>query len=70
MNMNPSPEQSDDERVLVTVMLTPSQVARLEALTAELRALDRSIDDNEVCDAVFDAGLMTYEYSLTTEPVL
>jgi hypothetical protein len=37
-------------------------------LTAELRALDPSIDDNDVADAVFDTGLAAYDYALTPEP--
>lgn len=68
--MNPFPDGAGgpDERIPVTVMLTPVQAARLEALIADLRALDPSIDDNDVADAVFDTGLSAYEFSLTTEP--
>lgn len=68
--MSPFPDGAGgpDERIPVTVMLTPVQAARLEALIADLRALDPSIDDNDVADAVFDTGLSAYEFSLTTEP--
>jgi hypothetical protein len=64
MDMNPFPDGAGgpDERIPVTVMLTASQAARLEVLTAELRALDPSIDDNDVADAVFDTGLCAYAY--------
>ena len=70
--MNPFPDGAGgpDERIPVTVMLTASQATRLEALAAQLRALDPSIDDNDVSDAVFDTGLSAYEFSLTTEPTL
>lgn len=70
--MNPLPDGAGgaDERIPVTVMLTPVQALRLEALIADLRALDPSIDDNDVSDAVFDTGLSAYETSLTTEPTL
>ena len=70
LDMNPFPDCAGgpDERIPVTVMLTPASAARLEALIADLRALDPSIDDNDVSDAVFDTGLSAYEFSLTTEP--
>ena len=72
LDMNPFPDGAGgaDERIPVTVMLTPASAARLEALIADLRALDPSIDDNDVSDAVFDTGLSAYEFSLTTEPTL
>ena len=57
MNMNPFPEQPDDERIPVTVMLTPARAARLEVLIANVRARDPGIDDNVVIDAVFDFGI-------------
>jgi len=62
--MNPFPDCAGgpDERIPVTVMLTPASAARLEVLTAELRAVDPSIDDNDVVDAVFDTGLCAYAY--------
>lgn len=53
-----------EDRIPVTVMLTPASAARLEVLTAELRALDPSIDDNDVVDAVFDIGLCAYAYAV------
>lgn len=59
-----------DERIPVTVMLTPSQSARLEVLIADIRNADPSIDDNDVADAIFDTGLVAYESTLTTvEPL-
>lgn len=70
LDMNPFPDGAGgpDERIPVTVMLTPVQAARLEALIADLRALDPSIDDNDVADAVFDTGLAAYDNALTPEP--
>ena len=67
LDMNPFPDGAGgpDERIPVTVMLTPTQAARLEGLTAELRALDPSIDDNDVADAVFDAIRAERFYVLT-----
>ena len=64
MDINPLPDGAGgpEDRIPVTVMLTPASAARLEVLTAELRALDPSIDDNDVVDAVFDTGLCAYAY--------
>lgn len=58
------PELADDERIPVTVMLTPAQAVRLEALITAFRQADPSIDDNDVADAVFDTGLVVYETTM------
>lgn len=64
------PADQLDDRIPVTVMLTPSQSARLEVLIADIRNADPSIDDNDVADAIFDTGLVAYESTLTTvEPL-
>lgn len=69
MNLNPFPDLDADDRVPVTVMLTPGQAARLEVLTADLRSSDPSIDDDAVADALFDTGLAAFESMLRiTEP--
>ncbi len=71
LDMNPFPDCADagaeDDRIPVTVMLTASQAARLEALCAQLRALDPSIDDENVADAVFDTGLCAYDTPTTDD---
>lgn len=71
LDMNPFPDCADagaeDDRIHVTVMLTASQAARLEALCAQLRALDPSIDDEDVADAVFDTGLCAYDTPTTDD---
>ena len=53
-----------DDRVPVTVLLTPAQAARLEVVIADLRGDDASIDDNDVADALFDIGLTAIESTL------
>lgn len=58
------PADQLDDRIPVTVMLTPSQSARLEVLIADIRSSDPSIDDNDVADALFETGLATFEHTM------
>lgn len=53
-----------DDRVPVTVLLTPGQAARLEVVIADVRGSDASIDDNDVADALFETGLALFETQL------
>ena len=53
-----------DDRVPVTVLLTPGQAARLEVVIADLHGADASIEDNDVADALFDIGLTAIESTL------
>jgi hypothetical protein len=67
------PADQLDDRIPVTVMLTPSQSARLEVLIADIRSSDPSIDDNDVADAAFEMGLCGLETSMKAphhEPAL
>lgn len=45
----------------VTVWLSPAKAARLEMLISNQRAQNASLDDNDVVDAVFSAGLHLFE---------
>ena len=56
----------DDGCVPVTVMLLPSQAARLEALISDIRNADASIDDNDVADTIFELGLCAIEQNIET----
>ncbi len=50
-----------DDRVPVTVMLTARQAQRLDAFLARIQAVDTTIEDDDVADAVFEAGLAQFE---------
>lgn len=67
------PADQLDDRIPVTVMLTPAQSARLEVLIADIRSSNPSIDDNDVADALFETGLATFETTMKAphhEPAL
>lgn len=58
------PELADDERIPVTVYVTPAEAARLEVLIAAYRGRHPSADDSHVIDAIFLAGLAAAELNL------
>lgn len=45
----------------ITVLLTPTQLARLETLIADVRGTNPALDDNGLTDALFDTGLAAFE---------
>lgn len=45
----------------ITVLLTPTQLARLETLIADVRGTNPALDDNDLTDALFDTGLAAFE---------
>lgn len=69
--MSKQVQMLDTERTPVTVLLSPSQLVRLEVLIADLRQAAPDIDDNDVTDALFDTGLAAYESMLNlVEPLV
>jgi len=54
----------DDERIPVTVCITPAEAVRLELLIAAYRDRHPGADDTHVIDAIFLAGLAAAELTL------
>lgn len=54
----------DDERIPVTVCITPAEAVRLEMLIAAYRDRHPGTDDSHVIDAIFLAGLAAAELNL------
>lgn len=68
MNMNPFPDHlGRADLVPVAALLTPNQLERLDAITAAVVADDSTIDQEDVVDAIFEAGLAWFEAN-TTKP--
>lgn len=58
MSWIPAPRaEIHDERTPVTVCLSPVQAVRLEVLLAQHRAIEPSVDDNDLVDQIFARGL-------------
>lgn len=66
MSWIPAPTEpvAADTATPVTVWLTPAQAARLEVVLAHHRD-HGGLDDDAVCDAVFETGLRAAEMELT-----